>query len=539
MRGSIGEGLGTPGLRRLQSAWGASALGSWVFFVALAVYAYDAGGATAVGAAALVRMVPAGLAAPLAGLVADRRARRDVLLGALVLRAACAAAIAAAVAGGASLGIVLALAAAFTVCAAAHKPAQAGLLLEVSQTPAQAGAANALWTGIDSAAFLAGSLLGGLLVGSAGTDVAFAVVAGVYLLAALPVLMIARDAVPEYRAKGGDGASVRALLDGWAHVVHEREVRDVVGFLTAATFAEGVIDVLVVVVAIELLDLGSAGVGWLNAAWGLGGLAGGALAIVLLRRGRLSAGIATGGLLVGASVALLAVLSTPGAALVLLVGVGVGYALIEAASLSLLQRHTSDEVLARAFAVVESGYWLATGLGAMAGPALLSLVGTEDALVVTGLALPVLVALRWRALARFEAQAAVPEREFRVLRGLPIFAPLPPATVENLSRRLERRVVGEHEVIIRRGERGDEFFVVAEGTLAVSDSPSGPAVLTPGDVFGEVALLHDVARTATVAADCDGVLYVLDRDAFLSAVYAHAHSARMAKQLANARSARA
>ena len=532
--GSVAEGLGTPGLRRLQAAWAASALGSWVFFVALAVYAYYEGGAAAVGAAALVRMVPAGLAAPLTGLIAQRHPQRDVLLGGLVLRAAAAAAMAAAVVVDVPLGVVFALAAAFTVCATAYRPAQTGLLIELAGTPGQAGAATALRTGIDNGAFLAGSLLGGALLAAFSSEICFAVVAGLHLLAVVPVLLVGRDPVPASRPRATAGPSLGALLSGILDLARVRDVRDVVGLQTGATFIEGMIDVLVVVVADDVLNLGHGGVGWLNAAWGLGGLAGGAVAVVLLRRGRLTAGIAAGGVLVGASVALLAVLDVPAAALVLLVGIGVGYAVIEAASLALLQRHTSDEVLTRAFTAMDSGYWLATGVGAIAGSAILSLVGTDAALVLTGAALPLLVALRWRGLARFEARAAVPDRELRVLRAVPAFAALPPATVENLARRLERRELTTGDVVTRRGEQGDELFVVSEGTLAVTDAADGGAVLEPGDVFGEAELLHDAPRSATVTARGPGVLFVLDRDAFLSAIRGPAHTARTIGRLASA-----
>src|SRR2546423_9982035 len=99
MRDSLGAALATSNLRRLQLAWLASATGAWVFFVALAVYAYDAYGAAGVGAAALVRMVPAGLAAPFAGMLADRMSRRDALFVALVARALILVVIAASIAG--------------------------------------------------------------------------------------------------------------------------------------------------------------------------------------------------------------------------------------------------------------------------------------------------------------------------------------------------------------------------------------------------------------------------------------------------------
>src|SRR4051794_24492400 len=157
-------GVATGPLRRIQAAWGGSALASWLFFVALAVYAYDTGGATAVGAAAFVRMVPAGLAAPVAGVIVDRRPRRDVLRATLVLRAAIVAAIAIAVAATAPLAPVLLLAALFTVVATAHRPAQAALLPALAATPRQLGAGNALWMAIDYGAFMGGSLLAGVLI---------------------------------------------------------------------------------------------------------------------------------------------------------------------------------------------------------------------------------------------------------------------------------------------------------------------------------------------------------------------------------------
>lgn len=537
VRESLSAGLGTAGLRRLQTAWGASALGSWAFFVALAVYAYDAGGATAVGAAALVRMLPAGLAAPLAGLLADRHPRRDVLLASLAARAGIVAVIALAVATGAVISVVLALAALFTVVATAHKPAQAALLPSLADTPRQLGAANALWTGVDSAAFLGGSLLGGALIATAGVQAAFAACAVTYAVAMLPLAGLARDPVPAYRATAGLNP-LAAAAAGFREVAANRDVRVIVGFLSAATLVEGAIDVLVVVTAVDLLGLGDAGVGWLNAAWGLGGLLGGGGALALLRCGRLSAGIAAGGLLVGFALLVVAAALSPVVAITMLVGLGVGYALIETAGLSLLQRLTSDEVLARAFAVVEATYWLATGIGAMLAPAVVALLGARNAVFAIGLCLPLLVALRWRALARFEEHAVVPERPFATLRRLSVFAPLPPATVENLARRVWERAVHAGEVVIRRGDPGEDFYVIAEGDMEVTDCPGAPSDLHAGDFFGEIALLRDIPRTATITARREGLLYVLDREAFLLGVSAHPRTADAVEDVAAMRLAR-
>ncbi|HSD78490.1 MAG TPA: cyclic nucleotide-binding domain-containing protein, partial [Solirubrobacteraceae bacterium] len=266
-----------------------------------------------------------------------------------------------------------------------------------------------------------------------------------------------------------------------------------------------------------------------------GGLVGGGAALALLGRGRLSAGIATGGVLVGASLMVAAGALSPALALAMLVVLGVGYALIEAAGLSLLQRLTSDEVLGRAFAVVESGYWLATGVGAMLAPAVVALLGNRGAILAVGACLPLLVALRWRALARFEELAVVPAREFALLRGLPLFAPLPIAAVENLARRVTPRCVAAGEAVVHRGEPGEEFFVIAEGVMDVSECAGSPPPLTAGDFFGEIALLQDRPRTATVTARDGGLLYVLDRDAFLWGIGAHPRSNEAAAQVAAVR----
>ena len=532
---SLAGALATAQLRRLQAGWAVSAVGGWVFFVALSVYAFDAGGATAVGAAALTRMVPAGLAAPVAGVLADRYSRRDVLFGAIVARALILVGIAAAVAASAPLALVLALGALFTIVATAHRPAQAALLPSLVETPHQLAASNAVWSAIDNAAFLVGALLSGALIATTSMADAFFVTAGLFAVAAWPIARIERDPVPEYRAAAEHARPIADAVHGFREVGRDSRLRLVVGVLAISTMVEGAIDVLVVLVAIEMLGLGGSGVGWLNACWGLGGVIGGVAALALLRRGRLTAGLSTGGLLVGVPLMLIGASETLGVAVVMLVLLGIGYALIEVAGLSLLQRLPANDVLGRAFAVVESSYWITTGLGAIVAPLIVDLVGLRDALLLVGACLPLLVALRWRPLALLEAATVVPERPFKALRAVEIFAPLPLATIENVSRRVDAIEVHAGETVIREGEYGDRFYVVADGVLDVScDRGAFPSV-SAGDAFGEIALLQEVPRTATVTARDDCLLYALDRESFLCAVSSHPSAANAAQALATTR----
>jgi CRP-like cAMP-binding protein len=150
----------------------------------------------------------------------------------------------------------------------------------------------------------------------------------------------------------------------------------------------------------------------------------------------------------------------------------------------------------------------------------------------------VLAVLGWAALARFEGGAAVPERAFALLRSVSLFAPLPLATVENIARRLTEMVVRRGDEIVREGEPGERLYVIAEGEFDVSCVRGVFPSLRDGDLFGEIALLRNVPRTATVTARTDGLLYALDRNAFLAAVGSHRYSSRTADSVADERAVR-
>jgi MFS family permease len=536
-RRSLADALGTADLRRLQLNWTAASVGSWTFFIVLAVYAYNEGGAAAVGVAALARMVPAGLAAPLAGAIVDRRSRRDVLLWSVIGRALLLGAIGAAVAAEAPLAVVLALAAVFTALATAHKPAQAALLPALAETPRQIAASNAVITAGENVGFLAGSLLGGTLIAAASIETAFLANAAIFAVSAWPLGRIHRDPIPVHREHAREGERpLEELVSGFRTVARDPSLRLLVGVSASSTLVEGAADVMVVLVAIELLDLGNAAVGWLNSAWAVGGIVGGAAAISLLGRGRLAAGLAGGCLMVGIPLVVVAALPHVPVAVAALLILGAGYSLIETANLTLLQRLTSDDLLGRAFAVLESSYWITTGLGAIIAPALVALLGIRGALVAIGCCLPLIVVLRWASLARYEAGAAIPEHAFALLRRVPLFAPLPIGTLENVARRLDELEVPAGQAVVREGEPGDRFYVIAKGDFDVSCSRGAFPPLSDGDVFGEIALLRNVPRTATVTARTDAVVFALDRDSFLGAIGEHRFSAQTVDTLAAERS---
>ena len=514
-----------PNLRRLELAWVGSATGEWAAIVALSVFAFESGGAAAVGLVVLIRMLPAAAAAPFSALLADRFPRTRVMVAADLSRAFAVTGAAVAVFADAPAGVVYALAGLVAVVSTAFRPAQAALVPTLARTPQELTAANVASSTIESVAFFAGPALGGLLLAATSVGVVFAAQAVAFLWSALLVRRISVEALVAREAVAGRRGIVRELGAGFEAVARDSRLRLLIGLFGAQTLVGGALNVLVVATALELLDVGEAGLGFLTSADGLGGLIGAAGALVLVGRRRLAATFGAGILLWGVPLALIGVWPEYVVAFAMLVIVGLANTIVDVSGLTLLQRGVDNSVLARVFGVLETLVLGAIALGGVLAALLISVLGIRGALIASGAFLPALALLTWRRLAALDAAAVVPADRVALLRSGPIFAPLPPAIVEHLALSLEAVTVLAGTEIIRQGAPGDCFYLVADGELAVSMDGRETARLGSGDSFGEIALLRDVPRTATVVAKTDALVYGLDRDEFIAAVTGHAESA--------------
>lgn len=520
-------------LARVEGVWAAASLGNWAFSILLALYAYREAGTEGVAVALVIRMLPAGLAAPYAAVLADRHSRRSILFWSSLLRAAALAAAAVAAGLRAPLGVVLIFATAYTIANTAHRPAQAALLPQLARTPVELAAANVGWSAIDYAGFLLGSLLAGSLVALTGLDVGFAACAAAFAAAALLVHALPADVRPP--PLGEPPGGIAEIAEGIRAVRRHPEMRLLVSIYGVNSLVQGIFDVLIVVMAIELLGMGESGVGWLNAAWGVGGVLGGVAALALLGSGRLAKGLVVGLALAGLGFGAVGAWPEAGPALGSLVAMGVGFSLVEATLLTLTQRLASDDVLGRVFGVEEAIQAVVLGLGSVVAAALVAVLDVRGAILAAGAVLPLLALVITRHAGRWEAGARVPERLFAMVRGLPLFAPLPMATVENVTLRLDERRYGDGETIVVQGEAGDTFFVIDEGHVQVEVDQVPRRQLGPGEFFGEIALLRDVPRTATVTAVGPVSTLAIDREQFLTGVGGHARSAHAAETVVDDR----
>jgi predicted MFS family arabinose efflux permease len=507
-----------PNLRRVQLAWAGSVTGQYAFSIALAVYAYRHGGAATVGLVIVVRMLPAAVISPFAAVIADRGRRELVMLASDLARAAAVAGAAAVAYAGGPPAAVYTVGVLVTILMTVFHPAEKALLPLLAHSPEELAAANVSSSSIESIGGFAGPAIGGLLLAAFSVEAAFVFVAATFLWSGLLVARLRPEQEPAAGAEKSVGLR-REALAGFSTLAREPNLRVLVGLYGAQCIVAGGVTVLTVVMALRVLHLGNGGVGYLNAAIGVGGLAGAVVTLVLAGRGKLAGDFGVGIVLWGVPLLLIGLWPSTPLALLMLGAIGLGNTLVDVSALTLLQRAVDNAVLARVMGVVQALIVATMAAGALIAPALVAGLGARGALVATGLFLPVLAALLWSRLSAIDREAAAPARQLELLRRIPIFTPLPETTLERLALALRPEQIPAGTDVVREGEPGKDFYVIDAGEAEVLGRR-----LEPGDYFGEIALLRNVPRTTTVRAATDLALYALDRETFVGTVTGQAAS---------------
>jgi hypothetical protein len=517
-----------PALRRVVVGYAAFSFSEHATWLAILVYALQRGGAREVGIVAVAQLVPGIVLAPFAAYAGDRFAPQRALAAGYAAQSASMAATAAAMAAGAPVVAYVAGGCAATAITFT-RPVMGSLLPAITHAPRELVAANIVTGFIEQVGVFVGPLMAGAVMAVSTPGAVFAVAAVATAIGCVWVLLI--DPIePAARAPGlGADTVVGQVFAGFSTLRRESRLRALVWLGATAGFVKGIGDVIFVTFADERLEGGGGQSGLLAGAYGLGALAGAVGISRLIHSGRVSGQFVLAGLLAGVPLLALAGISGLPLALVGFGVLGAGETMLQLTSSVTIQRQAPTAVLARVFGILEGVQMGAIALGSLAVTAVVAWTAIGPAFAVLASVVLITVLGGVARLRRHgDDLALADETVVEHLLGDPVFAPLPAPTIERLARNAETRSYDAGTVVVEQGETGDEYYLVGDGRLAVTIDGMLIRELGPGTSFGEIALLRDVPRTATVTATTRVRLLVVARDDFIEAVTGHPRSLRTA-----------
>lgn len=523
-----------PNLLRAQLAFGAAWTAEWAFMVALGVIAFRDGGATAVGVVAFARMAPAFVLAPFGAALADRFPRERVLIWSSGIRAGATAAATLVLAVGGPLVAVYTLAMLATAAFTVFRPAHSALLPALTVTPLQLTNAAVVRGLVDSISTLLGPLMAALLLDVGSPTAVFALTVALSLASGALLLGLSYEA-PRRDAPQPLRRIVRETLEGYREVVGDPDAGVLFRIGLGQTLTRGFLNVFLVVVALELIRSGNSGVGVLTAAVGAGAVAGSLGASMFVRGRHLAVLEGIGVMLWGVPLVLCGLFPYEPAILALMCAIGIGNALVDVGLFSLPARLVPETLLARVYGAFESLVALSVAIGALVAPLVIDALGIRGALAVLGLVAPALVALSWRRLREIDGSFVQRDAEIEVLTGVDMLGALPMPAIDCLAVHVQRAQVAAGEAVFHQGDDADRFYVIDKGQADVIGDGRLIRTMGPGDSFGEIALLRDTVRTATVRARTPLELHALESRHFVSAVVGYRSSARAAETVADER----
>lgn len=512
------------GVRRTLGAYALFDLVEIAIWLAIILYAFDKGGAPLAGVVGVLQLLPAVVLAPPLASVGDRMPRGTALAVAHGGVAATTVLTLVALVAEAPVAVVITASASTTIALAVVRPIHFAALPQLARTPDELVSANSLSSVADGIAYFAGPVLAGFGVALAGPWLVFA---GASAAAVIATLLCRQLGLPaptpgerDDKIDGGDRSECfRAALAGLRTMWGDWAALALLLLLTTRFVIGGAMDVLGVSFSTSVLGLGQSGAGLIIGAVGIGGILGASVAATVSRRQSLVPVVIGGGVLLGVGVAVVAFFGRLVPAMSALALAGMGGALLIVGGRTLLQRVTDDRVLARVFAVQESTSLLGVTLGTAVSPFLIHQFSAAGAFIPLGVGVVLVTVVTFTLVRRLDARAVFRPAELALLRGVPFLSVLPPYELERLAKNARWLDTSSGEDVVRQGQPGHEFFVIATGEFAVTIGGSPlPHPITTGTGFGEIALLRSVPRTATVTSLTPGRLLVVSSADFLAAV---------------------
>ena len=512
--GGYRSALAQRDLRLLLSALTVSQTGTWAYNVALLAFVFDRTHSLAVvGAAGVVRFVPALVLSPYGGVIAERTERIRLMIGADLGCAVWQGAATVLAAAGGPVVLVLIVAALTSATSVVYAPAVAATIPSVVDED-DLVAANALNDTINNLVVIAGPAIGALLLLAGSPALVFAVNAASFLLSAALVARVSVRSRPVDVTEAGSAGAWRQMAVGVRTIASLPAARTLVAFSTLVSFVYGTDTVVFVDVSAHRLGTGAQGFGYLLAGLGIGGILMAAAVDRLARSPRLAPLILGGTALYCLPTALLAVIHSPELAFAVQVVRGGATLIVDVLAVTALQRAVPSEQLARVFGIFFAFVLAAISLGALVTPALISGLGLDAALLVLAFVPTAMGLLGFPRLLAIDretaATAAALAPRVALLEQLGIFTGASRPVLERLAGSATDMQAPAGTSIVREGEPADALYVLSDGQVEVTargelgGPPRHKRTMAAPAYFGEIGVLRQIPRTATVTAltDC-------------------------------------
>jgi Transmembrane secretion effector/Cyclic nucleotide-binding domain len=519
--------------RILMGAFATSAIGSWAYNVALVVWVFGETRSPAwVGATTICRFVPALLFSAYGGVVAERFEQVRLMIVLDVASTAVMITLALEMTVHAPVALAIATAAVSSTIGMAYEPAVAALTPQLVGER-DLGSANTLRNSIDNVCVIAGPGLGAVLLLAGPPSVAVAVNAATFLVSAIALAQVRARSKPVDVTEGGELGPLQQTLVGARAIASSSTAAALVIYSVIATFVFGTDTVLFVVLSRDVLRTGAEGYGYLLVGLGVGGVLAAGPVARLERLPRLGLVILLG--LVGYCLPtlLFLVIDQPAVAFVIQVVRGASTLVVDVLAVTALQRSLPRDLLARVFGAFNAFMLLAIIVAAFLTPLAIDSVGLDTTLWIVGLAIPIVSLIGWPVLRRMDRDSAgrrvALAPKLALLNGCDLFASVSEGAIGQLAGAAAEIDARAGQVIVEEGQPADAFYVIADGTFGVRGRGEGGEELPldelgPGDYFGEIGLIEQIPRTATITAQTAGRLLRVDGNAFVDALTASAPS---------------
>ncbi len=528
-------------LRRIELAFAGSAIGDWAYGTAMLVWAYEVGGARTVGIWMAIRFTLMALSAPFTSQLADKLPRKRLMIGTDLVRGILVTSSAVCLFIDTADAPIFVIATVTSLLGTPFMVAQRAMLPSLAERPEELTAANGTASTIESLAFFAGPALAALLLGVTSIQVVLLVNVATFLWS---MALVAGVHPPQRADQAGGEADPDAdepepgflaeASAGFRTIGADRGLTVVTLAASVQTLVAGASGGFMVVMAAEVLGTGPRGVGFLDAVLGVGAILGGLLAISRAAKGRLGVDLAAGVVLWSLPLLLVTIWPHPVACFAAMALLGLGNPLVDVNMDTIVQRLTPDEVLGRVFGALEACFIATMALGALVMPFLIEWLDLRWALLVVAGPVALLALAGLPEVRRLDARLQRP-RIVPLLAAIDIFAPMPPAAVETLARGATELRFEAGAVLVREGDVSDRFYVIESGLVEVTQGGRVLRTEGPGEYFGEIGLLRDVPRTATITALDDTVVQSIEREAFLRAVSGFGEARSAAESMVNRR----